>query len=103
VENVIQRHPSVQQVAVIGVPAGHEQGAGHTRDQTLHHRVHADQAIKAVIATADGGQLALEGLREFCADQLAAHELPNSIDFVSALPETPYGKVDKRSLRQPYW
>jgi fatty-acyl-CoA synthase/long-chain acyl-CoA synthetase len=98
VENVIQRHPSVKQVAVIGVPAdrGHEEVPPRYRERV-------DQEVKAVVSTAEGAQLALEGLREFCADSLAAHELPTSVDFVGALPETPYGKVDKRSLRQPYW
>lgn len=103
VENVIQRHPSVRQVAVIGVPAGQAQSTDGVQHQATHHRVHTEQEVKAVIATVEGGQLALEGLREFCADHLADQELPDSIDFVSALPETPYGKVDKRSLRQPYW
>jgi fatty-acyl-CoA synthase/long-chain acyl-CoA synthetase len=97
VENVVQRHPSVREVAVIGVPAPHE------RDPVRTHRADVDQSIKAVVSTVEGGQLALEGLREFCADHLAEHELPDSVDFVGELPETPYGKVDKRSLRQPYW
>ncbi|MEF8818658.1 MAG: AMP-binding protein [Haloferacaceae archaeon] len=97
VENVVQRHPSVRQVAVIGVPAGREQSRLPPRSE------YVDQEVKAVVATVEGGQLAVEGLREFCADHLAEHELPISVDFVGALPETPYGKVDKRSLRQPYW
>jgi fatty-acyl-CoA synthase/long-chain acyl-CoA synthetase len=97
VENVIQRHPSVRQVAVIGVPAS------RSREPVPGPREHVDQEVKAVVATVEGGQLALDGLREFCAEELAEHELPASVDFVGALPETPYGKVDKRSLRQPYW
>jgi fatty-acyl-CoA synthase/long-chain acyl-CoA synthetase len=97
VENVIQRHPSVRAVAVIGVPADHE------ATPIRAHRAEVDQSVKAVVSTVEGGQLALEGLREFCADQLAPHELPDSVDFVGDLPETPYGKPDKRSLRQPYW
>lgn len=97
VENVIQRHPSVRSVAVIGVPADHE------RQPIRRPRDDVDQAVKAVVSTGEGAQLALEGLREFCADSLAEHELPDSVDFVDELPETPYGKVDKRSLRQPYW
>lgn len=97
VEAVVQRHPSVRAVAVIGVPAAHEP------TPVRAHRAEVDQAVKAVVATVEGGQLALEGVREFCADHLADHELPDSVDFVGELPETPYGKVDKRSLRQPYW
>jgi fatty-acyl-CoA synthase/long-chain acyl-CoA synthetase len=97
VENVVQRHPSVRAVAVIGVPADHE------ATPIRAHRAEVDQSVKAVVSTVEGGQLALEGLREFCADQLAPHELPDSVDFVGDLPETPYGKPDKRSLRQPYW
>jgi fatty-acyl-CoA synthase/long-chain acyl-CoA synthetase len=39
----------------------------------------------------------------FAADRLADYEVPKSIDIVSELPTTPYGKLDKKRLREPYW
>ncbi len=99
VENVLQRHSAVKQVAVIGIPAerGHVVRAGPI------DRHYVDQEVKAVVACADGADVTVDELREFCRGELAEHELPTSVDFVGHLPETPYGKVDKNLLREPYW
>lgn len=99
VENVVQRHPAVHQVAVIGIPAEHETG----RQNEPIDRHYVDQEVKAVVATSEGEDITLEEIKEFCADELEDHEIPSSIDFVGQLPETPYGKVDKKILREPYW
>jgi fatty-acyl-CoA synthase/long-chain acyl-CoA synthetase len=64
VEDVIQRHPDVHQVAVIGI---------------------------------------LEELQEYCGEQLSERIVPESLDTVGKLPETAYGKIDKRLLKEPYW
>jgi acyl-CoA synthetase (AMP-forming)/AMP-acid ligase II len=34
---------------------------------------------------------------------LAGYQKPRSVDFVSALPKAPTGKILKRELRNPYW
>ncbi|WP_181692775.1 AMP-binding protein [Natronomonas sp. LN261] len=85
VEEVAQTHEQVANVAVIGVPDG-EWG----------------EAVKAVIVP-EGDTVNRTDVRSFCADRLAAYEVPKSIDVVEELPTTPYGKLDKKRLREPYW
>jgi fatty-acyl-CoA synthase/long-chain acyl-CoA synthetase len=85
VEEVIQQHDQVANVAVIGVPDD-EWG----------------EAVKAVVVPADD-TVDRTSVMRFAADRLADYEVPKSIDIVSELPTTPYGKLDKKRLREPYW
>jgi acyl-CoA synthetase (AMP-forming)/AMP-acid ligase II len=39
----------------------------------------------------------------FARERLAHFKCPTSVDFVSALPRNPSGKILKRELREPYW
>jgi fatty-acyl-CoA synthase/long-chain acyl-CoA synthetase len=98
VENVIQRHASVGQVSVIGVPRDQEAARATSR-----LRSDIEQVPKAVIVPASGNEVDIEELLAFCREELADHEVPTSVDTVAKLPETPYGKIDKRTLRKPYW
>ena len=97
VENVVQRHPDVSQVAVIGVP----RDSNRAREALDRNAV--DQRVKAIVVPTDDADLTVEEIREFCADALSERALPDSIDTVGKLPETPYGKINKRLLREPYW
>jgi acyl-CoA synthetase (AMP-forming)/AMP-acid ligase II len=86
IEEILIRHPSVREVAVIGVPDP-KWGEG----------------IKAVVALA-AGKLATEGeLIAFCKDNIASYKKPKSVDFVDELPKNNYGKILKRELRAKYW
>jgi fatty-acyl-CoA synthase len=85
VEEVVQQHDQIANVAVIGVPDD-EWG----------------EAVKAVVIPEDGS-VDREDVLALCTDHLAAYEVPKSIDVVETLPTTPYGKLDKKQLREPYW
>lgn len=97
VESIVQRHPDVRQVAVIGVPENTDRARG-TRDRSAFN-----QRIKAIIVPDTDADITVDELQAFCSEYLTERSLPDSIDTVGQLPETPYGKVDKRLLREPYW
>jgi acyl-CoA synthetase (AMP-forming)/AMP-acid ligase II len=86
VEEVLQRHPAVYEVAVIGVP-----------DPLWGESVHA------VVALRPGQVVTEEELIAFCREHLASYKKPRSVEFVAELPKNAYGKILKRELRERYW
>lgn len=85
VEDVVQQHEQVANVAVIGVPDD-EWG----------------EAVTAVVVP-DGDTVDRADIQSFCESRLADYEVPKAVETVEELPTTPYGKIDKKSLREPYW
>lgn len=58
------------------------------------------QVVKAfIVSNRGGGDAFREELQEFTASRLSRHEYPRRIDFVDALPKTPAGKVNRKTLR----
>jgi long-chain acyl-CoA synthetase len=89
IEAALGEHPQVRDVAVFGIP---DEDWG--------------EQIKAVVeldpGTKPGPALAQE-LLAHCKERLAGFKCPKSIDFTTALPRDPNGKLYKRKLRDPYW
>jgi long-chain acyl-CoA synthetase len=83
VESALASHPSVQEVAVIGVP--HEKWG---------------EAVTAIVVTKS--PVAVEELIDHCKRKIAGYKAPKSIEFVDALPKNATGKVVKRALRDRY-
>lgn len=88
-ENVIIAHPSVLDVAVIGVP-----------DEDF------GEVAKAVVQLAEGSTASAELAQDiiaFCRHSLSPIKCPKSVDFAQDLPRHPNGKLYKRKLRDQYW
>jgi len=81
-EEVIQRHPKVKEVGVIGVP------------DKLRGEV-----PKAFVVAKEGESLAEEELRSFLKQHLAHFKIPHFFEFVQALPKNRVGKIDKEQLK----
>jgi fatty-acyl-CoA synthase/long-chain acyl-CoA synthetase len=85
VEDVLVTHPGVSQVAVIGVP-----------DEKW------GEAVTAIVVPEDE-DLTAAAIHEFADAELADYKRPKQVAFREELPQTPYGKIDKKALREPYW
>ena len=85
VENVLMEHPAVVECSVIGVP------------DSLR-----GQALKAVIVPGaeynSSQELALE-IKNFCNQRLAEYKWIRRIEFVTEMPKTVSGKIQKTVLR----
>ena len=81
VENALFQHTSIQDAAIIGVP---DPDWG--------------EAVVAVI-TSDT-EIAFPALKKFLSERLSAYKLPKEVHRIHDLPLTPYGKIDKKALRQ---
>ncbi len=85
VEEVLYRHPAVEEAAVIGIP-----------DPYWVEKVHA------VIILKRSGDVTEEDIIAFCKNHLAHYKAPKSVEFVHTLPKNPQGKILKRELRKRY-
>jgi crotonobetaine/carnitine-CoA ligase len=83
VEKVLMSHPSVEIAAVFPVPSD----------------LAEDEVMTAVVVKAGA---ALDGaeLIRFCEGRLSYFAIPRYVDFVSELPRTESGKVQKFKLRE---
>jgi len=88
VEAVLMAHPAVLEAAVIGV--AHEKWGQVPR---------AIVVLRALSETNSTDTLR-EGLRGFCRERLAKYKVPDSFTFVTSLPRTGAGKVDKKQLAE---
>jgi 2-aminobenzoate-CoA ligase len=87
VENVLLLHPTVKECAVVGLP-DEERG----------------QAVSAFVVLADGATAAPElakELQDFVKREIAPYKYPRRVEFVSALPRTATGKLQRYRLREP--
>jgi len=86
VENILFAHPAVREAAVFAVP-----------DETW------GESVRAAVAFQKGTTVDIGDLIAFCRGRLAPFKIPRSIDIVESLPRTGSGKIDKKSLREPFW
>ena len=81
-EEAIYKHPSVEEVAVIGI-----------KDQ------YRGQSPKAFVKLKKGApSLTLKELQEFLKDKLGKHEMVQALEIREALPKTPVGKISKKDM-----
>lgn len=86
IENALYQHAAVAECAVFGIPDEHwgEVPAAH-------------------VVLKSNSQVTEEELIAFCTTLVARHKRPRVVRFVSSLPRTAVGKIQKNVLRDPYW
>jgi long-chain acyl-CoA synthetase len=83
VEEVLYGHPSVQEVAVVGVP-----------DQKM------GEEVRAYVVLRPGETATAEELLAHARDHLAKYKTPKDLVFLDTLPKNPIGKILKKDLRE---
>jgi len=82
VEDVLLQHPSVGEVAVVGV-----------------EDPHSGEAVKAFVVLKQGAMLKEQELIDFARARIADYKAPRFVEFIESLPRNPAGKILKRELR----
>lgn len=85
IESILYGHPSILEVAVIGLP-----------DEKW------GEAVTAIAVLEEGASLDLEALRAFAGESLARYKLPTELRFIDILPRNPAGKVQKFKLKEQF-
>ncbi len=83
VEELLSHHPSVAEVAVVGV-ADEEFG----------------QVLAAFVVRRRGAKLSADQVRAHVRDNLARHKVPRRVEFIDELPRNTTGKILRRALAE---
>lgn len=84
IEDVLYRHPSIAEVAVIG-EADARKG----------------ERLCALIVTRGDDVPRAGELFDYCAQHLVRYKIPSEFRFVRDLPKTAVGKIDRKALKSP--
>ena len=84
VEDVLEEHPGVKEVAAIGVP-----------DE------HYGERIAVHVVKAPGARLSAKAVREHVRAHRPRYEVPRDVVFCDELPRGATGKILRRALRSP--
>jgi len=83
IENTLLKHPAVLEAAVVAAPDAVR-----------------GQVAKAYIVARESDPGIAADIQAFMKERLSKHEYPRQVEFVSELPKTPAGKINRNALRR---
>ena len=83
IEDALREHPSIREVAVVGV-----------EDEVW------GEAVAAAVVAVEGEHIDLASLREWASDRLSTYELPKRLAVVDDFPRNAMGKVMKPEVKE---
>lgn len=86
-EQALLTHPGVGDVACIGIP----------------HDEMGEQLLALVVPVDPDAPPSAQELIEHCRSLIAGYKAPRSVELVDDLGRNEMGKINKRTLRAPYW
>lgn len=86
IEGTLYEHPAVLEAAIIAIP--------HEKWGEVPH---------AVCVLREGKTATEQDIISFCRERMAHFKCPKSVQFVTELPKTASGKIQKVVLREPFW
>ncbi|HVY89353.1 MAG TPA: hypothetical protein VG942_10825 [Hyphomonadaceae bacterium] len=89
IDDVLLQHPAVRDACTVGIP-NEEWG----------------EEVRAVVSLHDGHRATpdlAQDIIAFARPQLAAYKLPRGVDFLSDIPRSEAGKVQRKTIRDRYW
>lgn len=85
IEDVINKHPGVDKVCVVGIP--------HP------YKMHVPKAF-IVLKNNYDKKIVLNEIKEMCQKELSVYSQPKEYEFRDELPKTLYGKIDYKALEK---
>ncbi|MHC4674086.1 MAG: class I adenylate-forming enzyme family protein, partial [Planctomycetota bacterium] len=82
VESILEGHPEVEEVAIVGRP---DESRG--------------EVVVGFVTLSDNAQASANDLRSYCREHLASYKVPRQIHIKPELPKGPTGKILKRELK----
>lgn len=86
IEEVIDRHPAVLEVAALGIPSEH-----------------GEDDVAVAIVLKPECEMEQEALLGWCEGRLARHMIPSEVRFLEELPKTPTRKISRDQIRDRYF
>jgi long-chain acyl-CoA synthetase len=83
IEELLYKHASIEEAAVIGMPDKHR-----------------GERIKAFIKLKSGKTLGAKQVQEYLEGKLAKYKLPDEVEFIDDMPKTIIGKIAKKELKE---
>ncbi len=83
VELRLSEHPDIVESSIVGVPDAHW-----------------GEAVKAFVVLKPGASLKPKAVADWCRGALAGYKRPRYVEFISELPRSQTGKIEKKRLRE---